>query len=358
MSRRQLSSSGVERAGAGFTKGAVDAPPNLHNSTPLLAPDEDAVESFALAEGTDAEPSSGVSNAAAETAALLAKGRLASEVVSPSSAAALADEGDTAAPPRVLGASSSVSSALIEGPLRDDGAEPSIRALAGEGTQSNSLEQPDNPSPASSAGPEHTVGVTLVGRPDTEDSGPALEASGASAAAVEDTETASCAPDKVAVVLSGIPSAAAPALDAFASWTERGLQLRDQGLRLKALTDDWRWAVGDWLVEGERYGAEAEQFRDSLGVGWDAIRQYQWVARVVTPGNRIEGLSWSHHRAVGALAAADAQEARAALLAAKAEGITARELAASLKEPVERERHACPLCHYEHYAVVRDEWKG
>jgi len=131
------------------------------------------------------------------------------------------------------------------------------------------------------------------------------------------------------------------------------------GLKLKDATDEWRWRIGDWLVQMEEdLGESAYQYFEPVkeAFGYDAIRQYKSVAERVTRVTRIPELPWSHHRAVASL---DEKGQKAALLTAQEEGLSSREVAAMVRpEPPERERHRCPLCQYEHWVVVGARWKA
>ena len=139
---------------------------------------------------------------------------------------------------------------------------------------------------------------------------------------------------------------------------QEGMRLVYWGLKLKDATDEWRWRIGDWLVQMEEdLGESAYQYFEPVkeAFGYDAIRQYKSVAERVTRVTRVPELPWSHHRAVASL---DEKGQKAALLTAQEEGLSSREVAAMVRpEPPERERHACPLCNYEHWVVVEAGWK-
>ena len=138
---------------------------------------------------------------------------------------------------------------------------------------------------------------------------------------------------------------------------QEGMRLVYWGLKLKDASDEWRWRIGDWLVQMEEdLGESAYQYCEPVkeAFGYDAIRQYKSVAERVTRVTRVPELPWSHHRAVASL---DETGQKAALLTAQEEGLSSREVAAMVRpEPPERERHACPLCQYEHWVVVREDW--
>ena len=137
-----------------------------------------------------------------------------------------------------------------------------------------------------------------------------------------------------------VPLPSAAALSPLDDWCRRGMGFVYNGERLDALTDEWRFQVGEWLNEGE--GVMPEEVHGYLR-GFRKERtlwQYAWVAAVVT---RVTGLSWTHHRAVAALPAPERQEK---LELALTDGLSSRAMMAVGREP--RERHACPDCGQEH----------
>ncbi len=76
-------------------------------------------------------------------------------------------------------------------------------------------------------------------------------------------------------------------LTSLDDWCRRGMGFVYNGERLEALTDEWRFQVGEWLNEGEGMMPEEvygylRGFRSPM-----ALRQYAWVAGVVT---RVTGL--------------------------------------------------------------------
>ena len=83
----------------------------------------------------------------------------------------------------------------------------------------------------------------------------------------------------------------------FDEWEEIGEAVVQQG-------EAFVWCMGDWLVYGERtYGGD-DRYRDALArvnVKYDALKNYAWVSRNVERSTRVDGLSWSHHRAVASL---------------------------------------------------------
>ena len=132
----------------------------------------------------------------------------------------------------------------------------------------------------------------------------------------------------------------ASALKPLDEWCQRGMAFVYNGERLDALTDEWRFQVGDWLNEGEGMMPEEVHgylrgFRSPM-----ALRQYAWVAGVVT---RVTFLSWTHHRAVAALPQPEQQEK---LQMALEGGLSSRAMMAVGR--TSQERHACPDCGAEH----------
>jgi hypothetical protein len=68
--------------------------------------------------------------------------------------------------------------------------------------------------------------------------------------------------------------------------------------------EGWRWAVGDWLIQG--HGLFGDEFYQASEVLNLSVRQRQQMMRVserIPPGprRRVPELRWSHHRAVASL---------------------------------------------------------
>ena len=60
-----------------------------------------------------------------------------------------------------------------------------------------------------------------------------------------------------------------------------------------------RFAIGDWLLLGERlYPERVWQAADCLGISEEGMKEYVRVSERVPRSIRREELSWSHHRAV------------------------------------------------------------
>ena len=73
------------------------------------------------------------------------------------------------------------------------------------------------------------------------------------------------------------------------------------GTLLYAWGEGWRWAVGDWLIQGHGiFGDAFYQYSEVLNLSV-RMRQYlMQVAERIPPGprRRVPELHWSHHRAV------------------------------------------------------------
>jgi hypothetical protein len=67
-----------------------------------------------------------------------------------------------------------------------------------------------------------------------------------------------------------------------------------------------QWAIGDALNYGEaKYGEKYSQAMEVTGLSYQALANYSWVAKNVPVENRRQGLSWTHHRVVAKLSAAE-----------------------------------------------------
>lgn len=142
------------------------------------------------------------------------------------------------------------------------------------------------------------------------------------------------------------PLAAVPSLE---DWCQRGMALVYHGLRLKGVTDEWRFQVGDWFNQGQdRLGEEA--FGYTRVFGDETLRQYAWVAgSVVTRGT---GLSWAHCREVAALPPPQQEEL---LGRALKEGLSTRALHRVIHGEPEEHTLVCPQCGH---SAVRSAFSG
>jgi hypothetical protein len=89
------------------------------------------------------------------------------------------------------------------------------------------------------------------------------------------------------------------------------LQLRDEmgfrewavvGQRLARVASASAWALGDWLLFGQR--RFSGRYRDAVALtdlDYQTLRNYAWVCRSFEPARRHERLSFQHHAELAAL---------------------------------------------------------
>ena len=71
------------------------------------------------------------------------------------------------------------------------------------------------------------------------------------------------------------------------------------GQELWGLKQAVQWAVGDWLLAGERkFGERYAQALDETRYSYGSLRNIAWVAGQFPREHRQGSLSWSHHMAV------------------------------------------------------------
>lgn len=101
------------------------------------------------------------------------------------------------------------------------------------------------------------------------------------------------------------------------------------GAMLGSVYGSMQFAIGDYLIECEkRFGHEAAQIIESLNISAEAAAQHLRVAEAIPLSDRVDGVSWSHHRAVAHLT----EDERAYYLnKAKSERWSKRELEANVK---------------------------
>lgn len=74
------------------------------------------------------------------------------------------------------------------------------------------------------------------------------------------------------------------------------------GSTFQQISRSINWWIGDWLNTGElRWGEMAMQAVEETGRGVDSLLKCKAVATRFQPETRLDGLSWSHHRAVAYL---------------------------------------------------------
>lgn len=78
---------------------------------------------------------------------------------------------------------------------------------------------------------------------------------------------------------------------------------RDVGRRLLTFSEASKWWIGDWLAYGEwsGYGEKYRTAIEKLGLEYDRLRDYAYVANNVPDAIRNPDLTWSHHRIVAKL---------------------------------------------------------
>ena len=113
--------------------------------------------------------------------------------------------------------------------------------------------------------------------------------------------------DKSRSLVPGVESGPSPAPFSLETWCQEGMKLVYLGLSIRDATDGLRFAIGDWMNNGEgRLGEEVygylRAFKDVT------VRQYSWVAAMVPRDTRVTDLDWSHHRAVAALESGEQKE--------------------------------------------------
>lgn len=87
------------------------------------------------------------------------------------------------------------------------------------------------------------------------------------------------------------------------SWIAPAVMTYDQwsgiGSTFQQISRSINWWLGDWLNAGEmRWGEMAMQAVEETGRGVDSLKKCKAVATRFPPENRVEALSWSHHRAI------------------------------------------------------------
>jgi hypothetical protein len=86
---------------------------------------------------------------------------------------------------------------------------------------------------------------------------------------------------------------------AFETW-------RQTGMHLSRVADSSAWCLGDWLVYGEtQYRDRYRVAIDAVGLSYQTLRNYAWVARRFAPSRRRDTLSLYHHMEVAKLPVAE-----------------------------------------------------
>lgn len=85
----------------------------------------------------------------------------------------------------------------------------------------------------------------------------------------------------------------------FESWEQAGQ-------RISRIASSSAWYLGDWLVFGQdRYADRYRRAVEAVGLDYQTLRNYAWIARKFEPSRRRPGLPFQHHAEVAALAPAE-----------------------------------------------------
>lgn len=74
------------------------------------------------------------------------------------------------------------------------------------------------------------------------------------------------------------------------------------GRVLKEIQDGLQFAIGDWLLQGERrWGARYASVAEEMGFKIASLKQFVWVCRNVQLSIRIDDLKFGHHALVASI---------------------------------------------------------
>lgn len=83
----------------------------------------------------------------------------------------------------------------------------------------------------------------------------------------------------------------------------------DAGEILQGIQKSHQWWIGDWLAYGEQhFGATYVQAVTLTGNALETLRSAKWLCEVFRAERRRPELTWTHHKIVAALPAAEADE--------------------------------------------------
>ncbi|RLK25450.1 hypothetical protein DER29_3457 [Micromonospora sp. M71_S20] len=83
-------------------------------------------------------------------------------------------------------------------------------------------------------------------------------------------------------------------------------QWAEAGPKLSGLVDSFAWCLGDWLVYGQdKYEGRYAKTVERIGLDYQTLRNYAWVARKFESARRRENLSFQHHAEVASLPPAE-----------------------------------------------------
>ncbi len=79
-------------------------------------------------------------------------------------------------------------------------------------------------------------------------------------------------------------------------------QWRRVGVRIAKTADLTAWCLGDWLAYGESaFAGRYRQAADLVGLSYQTLRNYAWVARRFALSRRRDSLTFNHHMVVARL---------------------------------------------------------
>jgi hypothetical protein len=85
----------------------------------------------------------------------------------------------------------------------------------------------------------------------------------------------------------------------FQSWERAGEQIA-------RIVSSSAWCLGDWIIVGQsRFADRYKQVIEAVGLDYQTIRNYAWVARRFELSRRRDTLSFQHHAEVAALPPAE-----------------------------------------------------
>jgi hypothetical protein len=81
------------------------------------------------------------------------------------------------------------------------------------------------------------------------------------------------------------------------------------GQRISRIASSSAWYLGDWLVFGQdKYTDRYRRAVEAVGLDYQTLRNYAWIARKFEPSRRRPGLPFQHHAEVAALPPAEQDE--------------------------------------------------
>jgi hypothetical protein len=101
---------------------------------------------------------------------------------------------------------------------------------------------------------------------------------------------------------TGVPRLRVLATRIGLRWPDRGVafdQWAEIGVRMATTADSVAWCLGDWLVYGEsRYTDRYRRTIEAVGLNYQTLRNYAWVARRFPLSRRRDSLTFHHHMEV------------------------------------------------------------